>query len=731
MIPGSLVINWLVPEPFPGAGGDVGLFRIIRHLAEFGHRCRVYVVAYELMQNYSDDEVRAYISEHFGPTRANYSRFNGTVGEADATFATFWPTAEELLKLSSGGRKYYLVQDFEPAFYPREPNHYERAEATYRAGLRCITLGPWLAKLLRVRYAAVADHFDFAVDTGIYHPQAGQRHKNPRISFYARPATPRRAYELGVAALGLVKERIPESEICFFGTNELVPEPSYPHRNCGKLGQAELADLFAESEVGVVLSLSNPSFVPLEMMACGCAVVETASERWTGVLTHGENAWLVAPSAGAVARGIVELIENSPLREKLIENGLALTAKMSWRDSARKVESILQRETAARIEPVALALPSRNFRPRRYGLGAWTEHIYFAYDLIAQLKPAVVVELGTDRGESYFAFCQSVAENETTTRSFAIDHWQGDPHAGSYDETTFNDVESHNRSYYSSFSTLLQSTFDEALPRFADKSIDLLHLDGHHTEEAVWHDLRSWLPKLRPGGILLMHDVTMRGRGFGVWKVWEELLTRGRGWTFESLPGLGVWEKAPSGTLPPLLELLIGSPNDQRDSLMAHYRHCFSQLQATIDQQWADGSIRFAPMASETVIQVFWTGDGNYREENSTDVRIGHGSWREIVVDLQLTSEISGLRIDFYSAVTRVEISRIGCEALNGGTVYEAKDADGFAAIRLMGDCVRRGLDPFIVEITGVDPQLHLPVFSSPVWISRVRMRLRVQATVA
>jgi hypothetical protein len=147
MIPGSLVINWLVPEPFPGAGGDVGLFRIIRHLAEFGHRCRVYVVAYELMRNFSDDEVRAYILEHFGPTRANYSRFYGTVEEADATFATFWPTAEELLKLSNGGRKYYLVQDYEPAFYLREPNHYERAEATYRAGLRCITLGPWLAKL--------------------------------------------------------------------------------------------------------------------------------------------------------------------------------------------------------------------------------------------------------------------------------------------------------------------------------------------------------------------------------------------------------------------------------------------------------------------------------------------------------------------------------------------------------------------------------------------------------
>src|SRR4030095_13855375 len=146
-----LVINWLVPEPFPGAGGDTGLFRIIRYLAEFGHECRVYVVAYNLMTTYSTEQVRAYIDKHFGPTPAEYHRWAGSVEEADATFATFWPTVENVLALPNGGRRYYLVQDFEPSFYPHEPHHYERAENTYRAGLHCITLGPWLAKLLRER----------------------------------------------------------------------------------------------------------------------------------------------------------------------------------------------------------------------------------------------------------------------------------------------------------------------------------------------------------------------------------------------------------------------------------------------------------------------------------------------------------------------------------------------------------------------------------------------------
>ena len=729
MMARSLTLNWLVPEPFPGAGGDMGLFRMIGYLAGFGHRCRVYVVGYELMKNFSDDEVRAYVLEHFGSTAATYARFHGAVSDADATFATFWPTAEELLQLTNGGLKYYLVQDFEPAFYPCEPDHYDRAEATYRAGLRCLTLGPWLAKLLRARYHATADHFDFAVDTNIYHPRTRETGGGPRVSFYARPTTPRRAYEMGVAALGLVKAQIPESEICFFGTDSLAPVPPYPHRNCGKLSEAELANLFSQSDIGVVFSLSNPSFVPLEMMASGCAVVELASERWDGILSHGDNAWLVSASVQSVARNVVRLLENRSLREDLTRKGTAFTASMSWRNSARQIETILEREIPTPIEADALALPSRNFRPRRYGLGAWTEHIYFGYDLVAQFKPGVLVELGTDRGESYFAFCQAIAENGTRTQAFAIDHWQGDPHAGSYDEATFTDVEAHNRRFYAGFSTLLRSTFDQAVSRFADGSIDLLHLDGHHTEEAVRHDLESWLPKLRPGGILLMHDVTMRERGFGVWKVWAELVSRGRAWTFETSPGLGIWEKpALAGALPPLLQALFSGPDEQRRALLAHYRSCFKQLQADIARQWLDGSIRFAPMATETVIQIFWTADGNYREEDSVDVRIGHHAWKEVTIELPSADLIKGLRIDFYSALTTIEISRIECEDATGAILYHAEEAFAFQALRLGGDCIRRTLTPFVIEITGVDPQLHLPEFSAAVRAPRISLRLKVEA---
>ncbi len=405
-------------------------------------------------------------------------------------------------------------------------------------------------------------------------------------------------------------------------------------------------------------------------------------------------------------------------------------------------------------------LPSQHFEPWRYGLGAWTEHIFFAYDLVAELRPQVLVELGTDRGESYFAFCQSALENKTGTRCYAVDHWQGDSHAGSYDDATFADVSAHNSRHYGSFSKLLRCSFDEAHEHFAPESIDVLHIDGCHTEEAARHDVESWLPKLRPGGILLMHDVAVRVRDFGVWKVWAELQERGRSFAFETSPGLGVWEKPPARSRPPLLRDLRGHPERSgakrngvegsrgvtgksgsrggtvtpRDpstalrsaqddggggrwaaqELWSYYRKRNAALQEKMTQQWRDGSIRSAPMASETVIQIFWQGEEGYAEERSVDARIGHESWKEVRIPLPAGGAVSGLRIDFFSALTIIEIAEICVGTAPGNNFYHATTKAEFEAISLGGDCVRLGAAPFRVQVSGVDPQLYLPEFLPP-----------------
>ncbi|WP_321531230.1 class I SAM-dependent methyltransferase [uncultured Desulfuromonas sp.] len=169
----------------------------------------------------------------------------------------------------------------------------------------------------------------------------------------------------------------------------------------------------------------------------------------------------------------------------------------------------------AAFKPESLELPD-----------AWVGHLPFAAWVVRECHPTMFVELGTHSGNSYFAFCQSVKEADLQTKCYAVDTWQGDEHAGNYGDDIFAAVHQENQEKYAAFSRLLRMTFDEAVDSFSDGSINLLHIDGLHTYDAVRHDFETWLPKLAPGALVLLHDSNVRERGFGVWKFWEELKQR-------------------------------------------------------------------------------------------------------------------------------------------------------------------------------------------------------------
>ena len=181
------------------------------------------------------------------------------------------------------------------------------------------------------------------------------------------------------------------------------------------------------------------------------------------------------------------------------------------------------------------------FKPKRIvEPTGWVGHIPLAFWIIEVVKPSVFVELGTHSGNSYFAFCQSVLSNLLPTKCYAVDTWEGDEHAGFYDNSVYTEVVSYNKSQYDIFSRLLRMTFDNALSFFSDHSIDLLHIDGLHTYEAVKHDFESWLPKLSHCGVVLFHDINVKDRNFGVWKFWEEISTQYPHIAFDHSSGLGV-----------------------------------------------------------------------------------------------------------------------------------------------------------------------------------------------
>lgn len=172
---------------------------------------------------------------------------------------------------------------------------------------------------------------------------------------------------------------------------------------------------------------------------------------------------------------------------------------------------------------------------------AWLGHIPFAYDLVEGLKPNVIVELGSHFGGSYFTFCDSVNDNALSSKCYAVDTWQGEEHAGYYDNSVFEFVERYNEKY-ENYSTLLRTTFDDSAKNFEDGSIDLIHIDGFHSYEAVKNDFDTWLPKMRPDGMMLFHDIREKKQGFGVHVFWGELEERyqEKCFGFDHSHGLGI-----------------------------------------------------------------------------------------------------------------------------------------------------------------------------------------------
>lgn len=159
----------------------------------------------------------------------------------------------------------------------------------------------------------------------------------------------------------------------------------------------------------------------------------------------------------------------------------------------------------------------------RIAPSTWIGHTPFAMFLTEIMRPKVIVELGTYYGTSFCSFCQAVDQLKLKTKCYAIDTWKGDPQSGLYGDEVLTDLRNYHDRLYGKFSRLIQSTFDEAIIHFEDKSIDLLHIDGFHTYEEVKKDFEKWQPKTSDQAIILFHDINVKEKDFGVWQFWKEV----------------------------------------------------------------------------------------------------------------------------------------------------------------------------------------------------------------
>ena len=361
------------------------------------------------------------------------------------------------------------------------------------------------------------------------------------------------------------------------------------------------------------------------------------------------------------------------------------------------------------MQPEMLWIPNGNFKPLRYrpgGVGNWSGHLPFASDLIANMRPQLLVELGTHWGESYFGFCQAVAENNVACVCYAVDTWTGEMHSGFYDESVYSDVSAHNGAHYSAFSYLLRTKFDDALANFSDETIDILHIDGLHTHEAVSHDFYAWLPKVKAGGIVLIHDIVGRHDSFGVWKLWDELAAIGDRFTFVHSWGLGVFRKSGGPAAGGVLAALFQSSSEQQEHIRQFYSLCGSKLDCDYTGHHSQ--------TSKIRAQVYLFGVGGHSADRCYNVDFDPGLWQRLGLELPSGVGTGPLRIDLAAQPALIDIAAIRIrKAIDQEILWAAAGPEEIEALEVQGT-MKRFEDSDESEFArfisfGSDPQLLLP----------------------
>lgn len=303
--PGPYALDWIIPVPGEGSGGHQNIFRFVRHLEAKGHTCRIRV--YDPNKRRSAQGHRHVIETHFAPMRAAIDVYDPATSAPDAIIATGWQTAYPAFTNPSDGPRFYFVQDFEPFFQP-VGSVSTLAENTYRFGFHGITAGGWLKERLECDYDMPCVAYDFGVDVDRY--RVLDDAPRGRVFFYARPPTSRRAWELGVLALTLFHERNPAVEIHTAGWPLAGFKAGFPLTDHGILTLDELPAFYNEMAAGLVLSMTNCSLLPLELLACGCVPVVNDAPNNRLVVDNPSIVWSQT-SPAAIARALEKAVASS------------------------------------------------------------------------------------------------------------------------------------------------------------------------------------------------------------------------------------------------------------------------------------------------------------------------------------------------------------------------------------------------------------------------------------
>jgi predicted O-methyltransferase YrrM len=145
--------------------------------------------------------------------------------------------------------------------------------------------------------------------------------------------------------------------------------------------------------------------------------------------------------------------------------------------------------------------------------------------LVAGLRPAVVLEIGTGNGGTLSAWCRLAASNALIV---SID-LPGGPFGGGYPESDIPTLLGLARPGQRVELMRSDSRSPETLRRVREilgqRPVDVLFIDGDHSYAGARRDFELYSPLVGTGGIIVFHDILPHRSDMGceVERVWREV----------------------------------------------------------------------------------------------------------------------------------------------------------------------------------------------------------------
>ncbi|HEY1598102.1 MAG TPA: hypothetical protein VGG64_00770 [Pirellulales bacterium] len=257
--------------------------------------------------------------------------------ESDMAVATLWNTAYILLQYHRTKSKHYLIQDYEPQFYPGSVDS-ALADLTYDFGFLGLFNTPGLRDAVMANHAMTGYAFQPGIDHDVFYPRdGGELPDLRRTFFYGRPEVPRNGFSLGMHGLNMIQSTFADNEAFVAGhpksyaksglRGQFLPYMDYRatgemYRSCGNV----ISFMFTP----------HPSYIPLQAMTCGSIPIARRDRYTAWALKDGENCLLVDPLPHQVLEAYSRLRRDPALHRHLYENAIHTFDGITWPDQLQR-----------------------------------------------------------------------------------------------------------------------------------------------------------------------------------------------------------------------------------------------------------------------------------------------------------------------------------------------------------------------------------------------------------